>query len=170
MNTKETNTTRKIVMASMLAALCCVATMIVKIPSPLKGYMNLGDCVVLLAGFTLSPMYAFFSAGIGSALADIFSGYAVYAPATFAIKGLMAIIAYRGFKLMKNKTSKTASKIISGAAAEIVMTVGYFVFEGFMYGFAPSAVNIPANAVQGIAGLVLGIILTEMFEKNKIGL
>ena len=34
--------TQKIVTASMLAALCCVATMIIKIPSPLKGYLNLG--------------------------------------------------------------------------------------------------------------------------------
>ena len=34
------NKTKKIVIASMLAALCCVATMIIKIPSPLKGYLN----------------------------------------------------------------------------------------------------------------------------------
>ena len=47
--------TQKIVMASLLAALCCVATMIIKIPSPLKGYLNLGDCVVLLSGWILSP-------------------------------------------------------------------------------------------------------------------
>ena len=40
--------TQKIVSAAMLAALACVATMIIKIPSPLKGYFNLGDCVVLL--------------------------------------------------------------------------------------------------------------------------
>ena len=54
--------TRKIVTASMLAALCCVATMIIRIPSPLKGYMNLGDCVVLLSGWLLSPVYGFFAA------------------------------------------------------------------------------------------------------------
>ena len=79
--------TQKIVTASMLAALTCVATMIIKIPSPLKGYINLGDASVLLSGWLLSPVYGFFSAGIGSALADIFSGYTVYAPATFLIKG-----------------------------------------------------------------------------------
>ena len=77
--------TQKIVMAAMLAALVCVATMIVKIPSPLKGYLNLGDCVVLLSGWILSPVYGFLAAGIGSALADLFSGYVTYAPATFII-------------------------------------------------------------------------------------
>ena len=59
-------------MAALLAALTCVATMIIKIPSPLKGYLNLGDCVVLLAGWMLSPTYGFLAAGLGSALAYVF--------------------------------------------------------------------------------------------------
>lgn len=163
-----TTTTKKIVMASMLAALCCVATMIIKIPSPLKGYLNLGDCVVLLAGFLLSPVYGFLAAGIGSALADLFSGYVAYAAATFVIKGLMALLACFGFRVLKKTLSTTASRIISGAVAEVIMVLGYFVFEGMLYGFLASAVNIPANAVQGLAGLVLGVLLAKVFEKHKI--
>lgn len=163
----KTNT-QKIVTASMLAALCCVATMIIKIPSPLKGYLNLGDCIVLLSGWLLSPPYGFAAAGIGSALADIFSGYVLYAPATFLIKGVMAIIAHFCFRGLRNMIGNTPSKIIGGTLAEIEMILGYFVFEGFMYGFAPSVVNIPANAVQGIAGLIIGIILVKIFEKSKV--
>ncbi len=162
--------TQKIVIASLLAALCCVATMIVKIPSPLKGYLNLGDCVVLLSGWLLSPAYGFAAAGIGSALADMFSGYIIYAPATFIIKGIMAIIAFYGFKTLGKRISATAARIICGAAAEIAMVLGYFIFEGFLYGFGPSAVNIPANGVQGIAGLILGVVLIKIFEKNNITL
>lgn len=160
MNTK----TKKIVLSSMLAALCCVATMIIKIPSPLKGYLNLGDCVVLLSGWLLSPAYGFAAAGIGSALADVLSGYLVYAPATFIIKGIMAIIAHCCCKGMYNKLGNTPSRIIGGALAEVEMILGYFVFEGFMYGFAPSVVNIPANGVQGIAGLIISLILVKIFE------
>lgn len=166
MNTK--NTTQKIVMATMLAALTCVATMIIKIPSPLKGYINLGDCVVLLAGWTLSPTYGFLAAGLGSALADLFSGYVVYAPATFVIKGVMALIAYYGFKLLHKKIGNLPSRIITGIVAEAAMILGYFVFEGFLYGFGPSVVNVPANSVQGIAGLVLGCVLVKVFEKSKL--
>ena len=162
----ESNKTKKIVMTAMLAALCCVATMIIKIPSPLKGYLNLGDCIVLLSGFMLSPLYGFLAAAIGSALADIFAGYAVYAPATFIIKGVMALIACFGFRMLHKKAGATPSRIISGIVAEIVMVMGYFVFEGFMYGFAPSAVNIPANAVQGVAGIILGVILAKIFDKS----
>ena len=162
------NTTRKIAIASMLAALVCVATMIIKIPSPLKGYINLGDCVVLLSGWLLPPGYSFLTAGIGSALADVFSGYAVYAPVTFAIKGLMAVVAYYCKKMLKDKISNIPTMLIGGITAEILMVAGYYIFEGFMYGFGASVVNIPPNAVQGAAGLIFGIALIKIFEKNKI--
>ena len=158
--------TQKIVMASLLASLCCVATMIIKIPSPLKGYLNLGDCIVLLSGWLMSPLYGFFAAGMGSALADVFSGYVMYAPATFIIKGAMALVASYGFKILEKRGAGISGRIISGGAAEVVMILGYFVFEGFLYGFGPSIVNIPANGIQGIAGLVLGVILIRVFEKN----
>ena len=106
------------------------------------------------------------AAGLGSALADLFSGYVVYAPITFVIKGLMALVAFYGFKLLHKKLSSLTSRIFSGIAAEAVMILGYFVFEGFLYGFAPSAINIPANSVQGIAGLILGCILIKALEKS----
>lgn len=160
--------TQKIVVSAMFAALACVATMVIKIPSPLNGYLNLGDCVVLLSGWILSPVYGFLAAGIGSALADIFSGYIVYAPATFVIKGLMAIAAYFGFSLISKRVSNLSARILSGAVSEIIMVLGYFIFEGFLYGFAPSVVNIPANAIQGVAGLIIGTVLIKIFEKNKI--
>ncbi len=160
--------TQKIVMAAMLAALVCVATMIVKIPSPLKGYLNLGDCVVLLSGWILSPVYGFLAAGIGSALADLFSGYVTYAPATFLIKGIMALIAYFGFAWFQKGLPALPSRIISGVLAEAFMVLGYLLFEGVLYGFAPSLVNIPANVIQGLAGLILGIVLIKIFEKSKI--
>ena len=159
---------QKIVTTSMLAALCCVATMIIKIPSPLNGYINLGDCIVLLSGWLLSPAYGFAAAGIGSALADLFSGYVVYAPATFVIKGTMAIIAHYCFKGMHNKFGNIPSRITGGILAEIAMVLGYFTFEGFMYGFASSVVNIPGNVVQGASGLIIGLILVKIFEKSKI--
>ena len=58
--------------------------------------------------------------------------------------------------------------MIPGIIAEVVMVSGYYIFEGFLYGFIPSIVNIPANAVQGFAGLVLGYVLIRIFEKFKI--
>ena len=56
---------RKLVLAALLAALVCVATMVVQIPSPMQGYVNLGDCFVLLSGWLLGPWYGFAAGGIG---------------------------------------------------------------------------------------------------------
>ena len=159
---------KKIVLSALMAAMVCIATMMIKIPSPMKGYINLGDCVVLLCGWMLAPWYGFAAAGIGSALADVFSGYITYAPATFVIKGAMALIAYAAFKLLSGRIGKLPAQIIGGVLAELAMVAGYYVFEGFMYGFLPSAVNIPANAVQGVAGIVIGIVLVKAFERLKI--
>ena len=154
--------TKKLVTAALFAALACVATMIIKFPSPLKGYLNIGDCIVLLCGWMLSPVYGF-------VVADLLSGYLVYAPATFIIKGLMALIACYTFKLIRKSLGHNLpARIVSGILAEIIMVLGYYVFEGFMYGFIASAVNIPANAIQGIVGLILGTILIKAFEKSKI--
>ena len=160
--------TKRIVVASLMAALTCVATMIIKIPSPMEGYLNLGDCVVLVAGWMLSPAYGFLAAGLGSALADLLSGYAIYAPATFVIKGLMALVAFAVYKLLQKRVGKFAARLIGGVTAEVLMIAGYFVFEGCMYGFGPSVVNVPANAVQGVAGIIVGLLLIKVFEKANI--
>ena len=162
--------TKRLVTAALLAALTCVATMVIKVPSPLNGYLNLGDCIVLLAGWMLSPALGFLSAGLGSALADVISGYVTYAMPTFIIKGLMALIAFYGFKLLNKRLGDVLSRLISGISAEITMILGYYLFEGFLYGFIPSAVNIPANAVQGVAVLVLGVLLIKLFQRAKISL
>ena len=160
--------TQRIVLAALVAALACVATMVVKIPSPMKGYVNLGDCIVLVAGWILSPWYAFLAAGLGSALADLFLGYVIYAPATFLIKGGMALVALFLFRVLKRATGNFAARLIGAVCAELLMVLGYFVFEGFLYGFAPSLVNIPANAMQGVAGVVIGCILIKVLEKTRI--
>lgn len=153
------NTTKKVIMSSLLSALTFVATIILKVPT-FNGYINLGDALVLLCGWLMSPLYAFLSAGVGSALADMYSGYFLYAPATFIIKGVMALIAHYLLK----------KKIIGGLSAELFMILGYYIFEGFLYGFVPSLlVNILLNALQGAMGLIIGIVLINLFKKYKIG-
>lgn len=156
--------TQSMVMAAMLAALTCAATMVIKIPSPLHGYINLGDCIVLLCGWLLGPVYGFWAAGIGSAMADLFSGYLIYAPATFAIKGLMAAVAC---VLCRSKT-KLISLAASGMASEVLMVTGYLAFESLLYGFTPSLANVPANGMQGIAGILFGVVLMKALEKHNI--
>ena len=61
----NTNTTTakqqlvKLCTAAMFAALICVATMLIQIPSPLNGYVNFGDCFILVAAWVLGPVWGF---------------------------------------------------------------------------------------------------------------
>ena len=51
---------RKIIMAALFAALACVATMIIKIPTPgTSGYIHPGDAIVILSGAILGPVWGF---------------------------------------------------------------------------------------------------------------
>ena len=62
MGNKERDSLRRLVQASMLAAMACAATLVIQIPSPMNGYVNLGDAVVLLSGWLLGPWYGFAAA------------------------------------------------------------------------------------------------------------
>ena len=165
---KMQSKTEKLVIVALMASLVCVVTMIIKIPSPLNGYINLGDGIVLVCGWVLSPLCGFLAAGIGSALADVISGYFVYAPITFIIKGAMALIAHFVHKLMRKSIGKLPAQLIGGTLAEILMALGYFVYEGMLYGFTPSLTNMPANAIQGAVGLVIGVVLINLLERAHI--
>ena len=157
----------KLAISALLTAIVCVATMVVKIPSPAtNGYFNLGDCFVLLSGWLLGPVYGALAAGLGSALADILSGYMQYAPATFVIKALMAVAAYFVVKALNKKP--LIGKILGGAVAEAIMVLGYFGYEAVILGYGIAAAgSIFSNVMQGIVGIIAGIAVTTAIEKNK---
>ena len=135
---------RKMVLAALMAALTYVATMVVQIPSPMQGYVNLGDCCVLLSGWILGPWWGGAAAGIGSMLTDLLNGYAHYAPGTLVIKALDAIVA------------------------ALIMVAGYFGYACLLLGKGlGAAASIPGNLVQGAMGLVIGLVLFVLLKRSK---
>ena len=48
---------RTLVLTALMTALCAVMTTVIKIPSPMGGYFNLGDCAVLLSAWLLGPSW-----------------------------------------------------------------------------------------------------------------
>ena len=160
---------QKLVLAALFAALSCVATMIIQIPSPMSGYVNLGDCFVLLSGVFLGPVWGFLAAGTGSMLADILLAYAHYAPGTFVIKGLMAVAAYLIFRaLCTAKVPNFVSYLVGAIAAELVMIVGYFGYASLILGKGIAAASsIPGNIMQGVFGVVSSFLLLKVLERMK---
>ena len=154
------NNLKKLILAALFAALSCVATMSIRIPTPgTSGYIHPGDAIVILSGVILGPVWGFLAGGIGSALSDLIGGYFIYVPITFGIKGLVALAAGLLYqKVGKNQKSRYIAVILSGVADIILVAGGYFVCEFFIYG-AGAAASIPANIIQGVGGLVISCIL-----------
>ena len=157
------NNLKKLILAALFAALSCVATMSIRIPTPgTSGYIHPGDAIVILSGVILGPVWGFLAGGIGSALSDLIGGYFIYVPITFVIKGLVALAAGLLYqKVGKNQKSRYIAVILGGVADIILVAGGYFVCEFFIYG-AGAAASIPANIIQGIGGLVISCILYQI--------
>ena len=157
-----TDKVQRLTVTALLTALTAVSTMIIKLPIPATGgYIHPGDGLVLLSGFLLGPVYGTFAAGAGSALADLLSGYLVFAPATLVIKGATAFVASQLHKklLQGILTKERLSLTIAGAAGEICMVLGYFLFESALYGPAASAAGVPFNILQGVFGVIIALVL-----------
>ena len=165
---KHTIKIKQLATASMLAALCCVATLIVQIPSPTQGYIHLGDAIVLLSGWLLGPIWGAMAAGLGSALADIFAGYILYAPATFFIKAAVAALGWLLFSAFSQIMHKhnLLALVLSGILSETIMVVGYLGFEAFFVGYGGAAiVGVPLNIVQAIFGVAVGALLKQLLKR-----
>ena len=154
----------RLVTASVLAALSCAATLVLTIPSPTGGYMNLGDTVVLLGAYLLGPWWGAAAGGIGSMLADLMAGYALYAPATLLIKGVMAFLAALLYRFLGKKSGAV---ILCGVLAESIMVVGYWLYDGLLLGsLAGAAVGLPSNLMQAAFGLAASTALALSLKKS----
>ncbi|RLE95400.1 MAG: hypothetical protein DRJ55_01995 [Thermoprotei archaeon] len=84
---------REVALTSVFTALVTVTTIMFQVYIPeTKGYFNLGEVAVYLTALLLGPRVGAFAGGVGSALADLITGYSIYAPATLVIKGLEGYI------------------------------------------------------------------------------
>jgi uncharacterized membrane protein len=165
--------TTKIILTGLMMAMIVVATILIIIPVPFgNGYIHLGDAIIFLSVLILGWKYGAVAAGVGSALADILIGYAIWAPWTFVIKGLMAammglFILRAIHKQGKNLLGVPVYHLIGMILAGCIMVAGYYVAEGVIYGnFITAALGIPWNIVQFGTGAVLAVLLAAALYKT----
>lgn len=148
---------RRLAAAGLLAAATVLLTALVSFPLPGgHGYINLGDAGVLLSAFVLGGPWGALCAGAASAIADLLLGYGVYAPATFLIKGLTALLA--GLWMRRAKGGLRFAAVYPCALA---VPVGYFLFETLLYGAGAAIPNVLFNTIQCLVGAAVahGLIL-----------
>ena len=161
---------RQLAFTALFAALCCIGTLVLVITLPV-GYFNAGDVFVLLAGWCLGPLYGSVAAGVGSTLADIVNGYPIYAPATFIVKALDALVAYLVWaflkKLIKKEKWDVLPRLVSALLGETLMVVGYFLYDGVLSGFAAATGSLLGNTMQGIFGTLCAVLLITVLYRIK---
>ena len=163
---KVSRRTRMMVMTAVFAAMACVATMVIQVPSPTGGYMNVGDTVVLLGGYLLGPAWGALAGSIGPALADILLGSAIYAPATLVIKATMAATAAACWQVF-GKEHGPMGMVACGVVGELPMAVGYWLYDGLLMGsLIGAAAGIPSNLVQAAFGVAASTLLAAALARS----
>ena len=142
----ERFSTKKLVLSALFAALACVATMSIRIPTPgTGGYIHPGDAIVILCGVFLDPVSAFLAAGIGSCMA--FS--ASHVCGRLRAKGMNPYAAVAG----------------CGVIDIILVAGGYCLCEIFLYGLGAALASVPSNLVQGAGGLIIACALYPVLRR-----
>ncbi len=149
---------RRLTYGGLMTALVFATTAIVpQIPIPFsEGYIHTGDSMIFVTSILLGWRYGVFAGGVGSAMADLFLGYAHWALPTLIIKGIMGAIVGLMAQEIKDKKINIFRSIIS-----YVIGIGWI---GLSIYFKTTLHNISANLeTSETAGY-----LVEKFNLNGI--
>ena len=159
------NKVLRLVLLALFTAAIAVTTAYVSIPVGI-GYIHLGDGITFMGVMLLGPAGAI-AAAAGSALADILSGFLIFAPATFVIKGAMgAVVGF--FYRRRGSTFSYIINIVLFFVAELLMVVGYFGYECVLWDIHAALAEVPANAIQAGAGIIIDAVSAPLVKKIKL--
>ena len=165
--------TFRLVLTALMMCLIMVAILFIRVPIPFtQGYVHLGDAMIFLAVLVLGWKYGAAAAALGGMLGDIVGGFAAWAPWTFVIKGIMALIL--GLIIAKASKNEDISdkkfmlvEILGMIAAGLFMAAGSYVAEGIMYGnWVAPALGVPWNIGQFVVGMILAAVMAAALSKT----
>ena len=158
----KNNHTKLLCISGIFTALVFVITAYLHIPT-YNGYVHCGDGFIILAACILPMPYSIAVGVIGAFLADVITGYAIWAPGSMIIKGLIAL-------LFSAKTKKILSlrNLIMLFPAAIVSALGYYLYEALiMASFVASLAGIPGSLVQALASSLVFVLIGAAMDKYK---
>jgi uncharacterized membrane protein len=156
---------RSVAAAGVMAALVCVATLLITIPIPAtEGFFNIGDALVIIASLTFGPVVGGLAGGVGSALADAIGGWFNWVPFTLVIKGAEGFIA--GYIAGSRENRPMLRTLLAWVVGGLVMVSGYFLVQIYLYGIGGALVELPFNFVQMLAAGVIGIPVSMALQRQ----
>ncbi|MBQ8398194.1 MAG: TIGR04002 family protein [Clostridia bacterium] len=159
---KSHESLRRLCLAAVFAALVFVATAYLPRIPTVNGYVHLGDTLVFLCASLLPMPYAVAASAIGGGLADLLTGYAIWAPASFIIKGATAF-----FFTSRGKKILCAKNFIAIAIAAVICVGGYYVWAAiFISGsWAAPVSELFPNLMQTVVSGVLYVVIALVFDR-----
>ncbi len=159
---------KDMIYTSLFAALVCVATFIIKVPSVVtNGYTHLGDGFIFIAVILLGKKNGALAGAIGASLADLIGGYSYYALPTFIIKFVMGYIMGMIIEKLPNLKHKWVVGSVIGSMWQIF---AYYVVGSLMVGnFVSTLIEIPGNTIQSIAGIIVAVTFLGVFRHTSVG-
>ncbi len=156
---------------AIMAAAVFVMTMFPKIPIPL-GYANLGETVIFLVSVRFSRREAALASGLGSALTDLLSGYAIWAVPTFIIKSLMACViswVLGGRTFPRDKVSGRRI-LLSFIVSSVWAVIGYTLAGAVLYGsLAAGLSSTPGLAMECAVNLIAAVAAGLVLRHTPLG-
>ena len=144
----------KLALVALLIAITTVFTLLVRVPTPARGYVNLSDVAITFAGLAFGPWVGMMAGGVGTALADLLGGFAPFAPLSLVAHGLEGLL----IGLLARRRSSMLMMVLAWLVGAVAMVGVYFLGEGLLLTGWPLAVaEIPLNAFQALVGAVGGI-------------
>ena len=162
------NVAKTVSLRALSLALVCLGTMVIQIPIPL-GYAHLGDAVILLVSVFWGPAVGGLAGGLGSALADLLTGYAQWVPTTLLTKALMgALIGWIAGGAGKSQIASVRT-LLAAVAGILEMIAGYWIGGSILAGsMAAGAAQIPGLALKGVFAVVLFYAAGFLLEKAHV--
>lgn len=151
-----------IALAAVMIALTAVFTLLVRVPTPARGYVNLSDVAITFAALAFGPWVGAIAGGIGTALADVLGGFAPFAPLSLVAHGVEGFV----IGLLGSGRRGLHRMIGAWAVGGLIMVATYFVGEGlFFTGWGPALAEAPLNLFQAAVGALVGIPLVIAVRK-----
>jgi uncharacterized membrane protein len=147
----DLNNPRTLATTAIMTALVLGLTMIHIAQTPIGGYIHLGDAAIFFTALAFGPWAGLVVGGLGTALADVIGGYAIFAPLTFIVHGAQGFIV--GWIAGEQRT--TVRVVLATLAGSLVLVAGYFAGESLIPTFGGPAyalTEVPWNFVQEIVG------------------
>ncbi|MEM4868793.1 MAG: ECF transporter S component [Desulfurococcaceae archaeon] len=158
----------RVVEAAVFTVLVYAATIALQIYQPATGgYFNIGESMIYLAAFVSTPLVAGLAGGVGAALADLSTGYAVFAPGTLVIKfveGYAAGVLVRKLRKVHSFLQVVLSVAVYAAAFMVISAV---LWSGGVYVGPEKWLDFtfepPYVEVSLAVWIALGVLLASLF-------